>query len=310
MSRVPRDPRPIPSGNVGRSISGEVRGGVAIGLAAVAVLAFGATVRAMLEEKRPEIAVETTRTYQTTGDNWFDQLMDPSAWHSGRLFRSRPRSRDDDRAKQDEDWSERRGYVPARGTYRTVCVRLCDGYFFPISFATTPGRFAADEDTCHSRCRTPARLFVYPNPGGEPEQMVDVKGEPYTALKTAFLFRTTYNESCTCKPHPWEQEARDRHRLYAERAQGKKPAVAAKVQPAPREAASVDPVADPAEPKMEVASEPPPPRRPRGAMLLGAEARRPPAAESQPRRERGSVNSGRRGYGGRSDWRDRAFNSD
>lgn len=306
MSRVSRDPRPIPSGDVGRSISGEVRGGIAIALAAVTVLALGATVRAMLEEKRPEVAVETTRTYQTTSDNWFDQLTDPSAWHSGRLFRSRPRSRDERREERDEDWATGRGFSHSRGTYRTVCVRLCDGYFFPISFATTPSRFAADEDACRSRCRTPARLFVYPNPGGEPEQMVDVKGEPYTALKTAFLFRTTYNESCTCKPHPWEQEALDRHRLYAERAQGKKRAVAAKVQPAPREieAAGVDPVAE-----IDVTTETPPPRRPNGAMLLGAEARRPPAAESQPRRERG-VNSGRRGYGGRSDWRDRAFNND
>ncbi|HEY6027233.1 MAG TPA: DUF2865 domain-containing protein, partial [Pseudolabrys sp.] len=29
----------------------------------------------------------------------------------------------------------------AGGTYRTVCVRTCDGYYFPISFATTPDRF-------------------------------------------------------------------------------------------------------------------------------------------------------------------------
>src|SRR6202043_1798502 len=30
---------------------------------------------------------------------------------------------------------------PQSGTYRTVCVRSCDGAFFPISFATVPGRF-------------------------------------------------------------------------------------------------------------------------------------------------------------------------
>ncbi|HEY4973482.1 MAG TPA: DUF2865 domain-containing protein, partial [Steroidobacteraceae bacterium] len=29
---------------------------------------------------------------------------------------------------------------PQSGTYRTVCVRSCDGYYFPISFATVPGR--------------------------------------------------------------------------------------------------------------------------------------------------------------------------
>ena len=29
---------------------------------------------------------------------------------------------------------------PPSGTYRTVCVRSCDGFYFPISFATVPAR--------------------------------------------------------------------------------------------------------------------------------------------------------------------------
>ncbi|MGH6681582.1 MAG: DUF2865 domain-containing protein, partial [Bradyrhizobium sp.] len=37
--------------------------------------------------------------------------------------------------------------APASGTYRTICVRSCDGGFFPISFATVPARFAEDENT-------------------------------------------------------------------------------------------------------------------------------------------------------------------
>src|SRR6516164_11101273 len=31
------------------------------------------------------------------------------------------------------------------GTYHTVCVRACDGYYFPISYSTVPSRFADDE---------------------------------------------------------------------------------------------------------------------------------------------------------------------
>src|SRR5215831_20969620 len=30
---------------------------------------------------------------------------------------------------------------PPSGTYRTVCVRTCDGGYFPVSFATVPARF-------------------------------------------------------------------------------------------------------------------------------------------------------------------------
>ena len=34
------------------------------------------------------------------------------------------------------------------GTYRTVCVRTCDGYYFPISYSTVPSRFADDQRAC------------------------------------------------------------------------------------------------------------------------------------------------------------------
>src|SRR5215470_5542313 len=36
--------------------------------------------------------------------------------------------------------------------YRTLCVRTCDGYYFPISFSTAPTRFAEDEQTCQKLC--------------------------------------------------------------------------------------------------------------------------------------------------------------
>src|SRR6202163_3921786 len=41
---------------------------------------------------------------------------------------------------------------PQSGTYRTVCVRTCDGGYFPISFATVPARFPDDERTCKALC--------------------------------------------------------------------------------------------------------------------------------------------------------------
>jgi hypothetical protein len=100
-------------------------------------------------------------------------------------------------------------------TYRTVCVRLCDGYYWPISFATTPERFGRDAAACERSCSSSARLFVYRNPGEQPEQMVDLKGRPYARLGTAFLYRTSYDASCRCRPQAWEQESLDRHRMYA-----------------------------------------------------------------------------------------------
>ena len=107
------------------------------------------------------------------------------------------------------------GWERPRGTYRTVCVRTCDGYYFPISFSVTPDRFERDRQACENSCGAQGRLFVYRNPGGDIEDMQDLQGKPYRQLRTAFLYRTEYVADCKCKAHPWEQQARDQHRVYA-----------------------------------------------------------------------------------------------
>jgi hypothetical protein len=89
---------------------------------------------------------------------------------------------------------------PQSGTYRTVCVRSCDGGYFPISFSTVPARFPDDEKTCKALCpATEASLFAYRNPGEDINQAVSVNGQPYTALPNAFRFRTEFNATCSCK---------------------------------------------------------------------------------------------------------------
>ncbi|MET0678854.1 MAG: DUF2865 domain-containing protein [Bradyrhizobium sp.] len=90
--------------------------------------------------------------------------------------------------------------APPSGTYRTVCVRTCDGAYFPISFATVPGRFADDERACKAQCpATEANLYTYRNPGEDMNQAVSVGGQNYTALPNAFHYRTEFNPTCACK---------------------------------------------------------------------------------------------------------------
>jgi hypothetical protein len=117
-------------------------------------------------------------------------------------------------------------------TYRTVCVRLCDGSFFPVSFSTSRDRFGDDEAKCQAGCDAPSRLFVYATEGGSPETMADVQGHPYVALATAFKFRATYDPACKCRAHPWEQEAMVRHARYAN-AEAKGPSSSSQVSQAP-----------------------------------------------------------------------------
>jgi hypothetical protein len=114
--------------------------------------------------------------------------------------------------RQREDDDEREPLQAA--TYRTLCVRLCDGYYFPISFAAPADRLERDGAICASRCGGQGRLFVHASPGGSVEEAEDLQGRPYRQLRTAFRYRTEYVPGCKCQPHPWEADARDRHRGY------------------------------------------------------------------------------------------------
>jgi hypothetical protein len=86
------------------------------------------------------------------------------------------------------------------GTFRTICVRSCDGYYFPISFATTPDRFRDDEATCQRMCpAAEVSLYTYHNPGEDVSQAVSLNGRLYTELPTAFSYRKALNSACSCR---------------------------------------------------------------------------------------------------------------
>ncbi len=103
--------------------------------------------------------------------------------------------------EQNDNWRFGRDPYHSNGTYRTLCVRTCDGYYFPISFSTTSDRFPEDAQTCAAMCPgAQAELFYHDNPGGGPETMMSIAGEPYTSLPTAFHYRESLESSCTCKP--------------------------------------------------------------------------------------------------------------
>lgn len=91
----------------------------------------------------------------------------------------------------------------ASGTFRTLCVRTCDGYFFPISFNSSAMDFARDEQACRAMCPgTETALYAHRFPGQESEDMVSVSGIPYTQLPTAFDYRRTGFQrppGCECR---------------------------------------------------------------------------------------------------------------
>ena len=122
-------------------------------------------------------------------------------------------------------WPSPRPFGPERGedaplarsgTYRTLCVRLCDGFYFPISSATSGAGLSRDADACSASCGSEARLFYHPNGGGDVDSMVDLTGIAYSALPNAFRYRKTLVPECRCRPQPWSDTELQRHRAYAE----------------------------------------------------------------------------------------------
>ena len=107
------------------------------------------------------------------------------------------------------------------GTYRTLCVRLCDGFYFPVSDSTRRERLLGDAKQCEKRCPGRSRLFVHRNPGQDADDSVDLQGHPYRSLPTALLYQTKYVADCTCHGNPWDEAALARHRTYAEDARKK-----------------------------------------------------------------------------------------
>lgn len=102
-------------------------------------------------------------------------------------------------------------------TYRTVCVRLCDGFYFPISFSTLENHFARDVEACQQKCAAPVELYFHQNPGGSMEQALSVTDRrPYTSLKTAFRYRKEYVQGCSCKQAEYTPSPADRGERKAE----------------------------------------------------------------------------------------------
>lgn len=100
--------------------------------------------------------------------------------------------------------------IDPNGRYRAVCVRTCDGFFFPITYSTYANQLAQDATMCQANCAAPSELYVYRNPGQEIDQAISLNGTAYKDLPNAFKYRKEYVKGCSCKEseyNPTEIEA-------------------------------------------------------------------------------------------------------
>ena len=88
-------------------------------------------------------------------------------------------------------------------TYRTMCVRLCDGYFYPMSYAVMADVFERDRKRCDASCPGASmELFYGETVLEDPGRMQSRSTSGYYGdLPTAFLHqkvRAKAPATCTC----------------------------------------------------------------------------------------------------------------
>ena len=106
--------------------------------------------------------------------------------------------------------------APRSAGYRTLCVRMCDGYYFPLSYTASGTQLRTDAARCESSCGVPAKLYYHYNPGGSIEGMVDLEGKRYADLPNAFRYRKELVSDCRCRPQPWSEAAHEDYRRRSE----------------------------------------------------------------------------------------------
>lgn len=114
-------------------------------------------------------------------------------------FSRQPSSRDRLRRELRRNGCE----IPSGGTrlassgYKTLCVRTCDGYYFPVSFRSSRSRFKTDEAVCKAMYGgAEAELFYHAN-GDTAERAISVSGRRQLAAEPyAFAYRTRFDPSC------------------------------------------------------------------------------------------------------------------
>lgn len=87
------------------------------------------------------------------------------------------------------------------GGGQTMCVRLCDGYAFPLGRLASRADIPVHQAACASSCPgATTALYQSPKRSLDPASARSVAdGTPYLQLATAFLFRRETKATCSCQ---------------------------------------------------------------------------------------------------------------
>jgi Protein of unknown function (DUF2865) len=156
-----------------------------------------------------------------------------------------------------------KGNVEAHAGSYAVCVRTCDGSFFPVSYSGAGSRADSLEEVCRALCpNADVALYSFPF-GGTVDEAESVSGEPYADLPNAGKFQQTNDPTCSCrrKGETWAEaladaEARYGHEKHDIIVTPEKSAEMARPIVDPKAKPAVDPKAKPGAPNASVVAGP------------------------------------------------------
>jgi|GEM_PF-244994 len=101
------------------------------------------------------------------------------------------------------------------GGSQAVCVKSCDGSFFPLNYSARRGNLDTLADLCKALCPNTETELYTRAPAGEIQTAVSTDGSPYMDLPNALKYQKSFNPSCTCRPpgETWAQALGEAERL-------------------------------------------------------------------------------------------------
>src|SRR5579863_1438033 len=116
----------------------------------------------------------------------------------------------------DETTANPEGVVAHAGS-KAVCVRSCDGYFFPVSYSAG-GHMTDLQEMCRALCpNAEVTLYTY-SPSADIDTAVSIEGARYLDMPNALKYRKSVDPTCSCRRRgqSWEQALKDAENLLGE----------------------------------------------------------------------------------------------
>jgi len=98
-----------------------------------------------------------------------------------------------------------------------ICVRQCDGGFFPVSYSARRANLDELTALCKALCPNAEVALYTKSPWGELDSAVSINGDSYGDHPNALKFQKTRVPACGCKPpdRSWAEALADAERILA-----------------------------------------------------------------------------------------------